>query len=412
MRILGRHGRQLAYQPAAGRAPAGVDDPAHRVASLEAEGEPAEAVGVEVHPQPLEVPHPCRRLADQDLRGRAADEAAPRPLGVGQVQLEAVVARERRRQPSLRPVAGGPRQRGGGHEHDPGSLPRRTQRCVEAGRPRTDDGHLGLQGPGPGPAHRPKRIRRSQRAGDAAPDAGAPLPAAPEVVVPPVPPAPELPVLVPVPALPVDPVWVVVPGVVAPGVVVPGVVAPGVVVPGVVAPGVVVPGVVVPGVVVPAALGAVITVVAAGGAGPGPRASFTSAAARTPSSSAATTIATASGAFQLGVADRRVWAAAPQYRHQSWSVCSGEPHSGHASEGAAPVGPTEPTGETEGSAPAGVAEAAAGCPGQLTAGLPAGARSPWLRRHPVRRGQAAWVRKRRPPGCRSRAWPRGCGRRG
>ena len=133
-----------------------------------------------------------------------------------------------------------------------------------------------------------------------------------------------------------------------------------------------VPGVVVPGAVVPAAAGAVIVLVTVGGAGPGPRASFTRAAARTPSSSAATTIATARGAFQFGVADSLVWAAAPQCRHQSWSGCSGDEHSGQASARAAPAGPPGLAGENAGSAPAGVAEAAAGCAGQLTAGWRAG----------------------------------------
>ena len=189
----------------------------------------------------------------------------------------------------------------------------------------------------------------------------------PDVVVPvapwgAVPPAPE--VVVPGFVAP----GVVVPGVVVPGVVVPGVVVPGVVVPGVVVPGVVAPGVVVPGVVpVPAAAGAVIVRVTGGGAGPEPRASLTSAAASTPRSSAAMTIAAATGAFQLGVADRRVCAAAPQCRHQSWSVCRFEPHSGQASAGAAPAGPTELAVENEGSAPAGV-DAAAGWADRLTAG--------------------------------------------
>jgi hypothetical protein len=138
----------------------------------------------------------------------------------------------------------------------------------------------------------------------------------------------------------------VAPGVVAPGVVPVGDVAPGVLVPGVVVPGVVVPGVVVPGVLVAGALapgivvvgatgtlaaGAVVIVVVAVLAEPDPSASLTNAAASTPSASAATTASDAIGAFQLGVAARRVRAAAPQAMHQSWSGCRAVPQSGHAS---------------------------------------------------------------------------------
>jgi hypothetical protein len=145
----------------------------------------------------------------------------------------------------------------------------------------------------------------AQRAGLVAPVAGEVAAAVPGVVVPVVPVVGVVPVVCVVPVVPVVPV--------APGVLAGGVEAPGVVVPGVVVAGVVVPGLV----VVPAAAGAVIVFVTAGGAGPGPRASFTSEAARTPKSSAPITIAAATGAFQLGVADRRVCAAAPQCRHQS-----------------------------------------------------------------------------------------------
>jgi protein-disulfide isomerase len=114
-------------------------------------------------------------------------------------------------------------------------------------------------------------------------------------------------------------------GVLAPGVPVVGVlVAPGVVVAGV--PGAVVAGV--PGAVVAAlsvtgvlATGAVLsTVVATVESELEPPLSFTSAAASTPSESAATLASTAIGTLQLGVAARRVRAAAPQFKHHS---CSG-----------------------------------------------------------------------------------------
>jgi hypothetical protein len=171
-------------------------------------------------------------------------------------------------------------------------------------------------------------------------------------------------VTVPVAVVPVPVV-----GVLAPGVAVVGV-APGVAVVAVLAPGVAVVGVVVvAGVVgVTGALAAgavvtvVVTVVVAGLADElEPPASFTSAAASTPSASAAMAASVAIGIFQLGVAARRVRAAAPQFRHHSCSGCSGEPHSGQASlpgtragtatrdpptaaPGASPVEPASPVG--------------------------------------------------------------------
>jgi hypothetical protein len=127
--------------------------------------------------------------------------------------------------------------------------------------------------------------------------------------------------------------------VVAPGVV--GVVAPGVEVVGVppafgvvaAPPGRVLGVVAAPGtaVVGVAAAGRVTVVVAVAEDDLDPPASFTSAAASTAAARAATTAIVAIGAFQLGVAARRVRAAAPQRRHQSCSGLSGVPHSGHAS---------------------------------------------------------------------------------
>jgi len=83
-----------------------------------------------------------------------------------------------------------------------------------------------------------------------------------------------------------------------------------------------------------AAAGVLVTVIVLGvGAGPVSPASFTSAAASTPSESTATTIAPSSGVRQFGDAASRVRAAAPQRRHHSCSGCSGAPHSGQLSLG-------------------------------------------------------------------------------
>ena len=60
------------------------------------------------------------------------------------MQLEAVVGGERRRQPALRPVAGGLRERRRRHEHDRGALARGAQRGVQAGRARAHHRDVGL----------------------------------------------------------------------------------------------------------------------------------------------------------------------------------------------------------------------------------------------------------------------------
>jgi hypothetical protein len=65
-----------------------------------------------------------------------------------------------------------------------------------------------------------------------------------------------------------------------------------------------------------------------------PPPSLTKEAASTASASAATTATAMIGAFQFEDAARRVRAAAPQRRHQSWSGCSGEPQSGQRSTSA------------------------------------------------------------------------------
>jgi uncharacterized membrane protein YgcG len=60
-------------------------------------------------------------------------------------------------------------------------------------------------------------------------------------------------------------------------------------------------------------------------------ASFTSDAANTPTDSAISTAAVVVRPFQLGAAASRVRAAAPQFRHHSWSGCSGARHRGQPS---------------------------------------------------------------------------------
>jgi hypothetical protein len=61
--------------------------------------------------------------------------------------------------------------------------------------------------------------------------------------------------------------------------------------------------------------------------------SFTSATLNVASDTMITTLSARIGARQLAGAARRVRAAAPQPRHQSWSERSGVPHNGHASDG-------------------------------------------------------------------------------
>jgi hypothetical protein len=130
----------------------------------------------------------------------------------------------------------------------------------------------------------------------------------------------------------------------APGVLVLGVLVAGALVAGVLALGVLVVGMLTPGVVVLdaggiAVVGAVVIVLTiAVVVEPESPVSCTTAAASTPSDSAATLASTAIGIFQLGVAARRVRAAAPQFRHHSCSGCSGAPHSGQASPAVVRVG--------------------------------------------------------------------------
>ena len=77
LRLLGRGGGERSEDPAAGRAAAGVDDPAAAVAALEAEREVAVAVGVELAAELLQLAHAVGGLVGQHLGGGAL--VRPRP---------------------------------------------------------------------------------------------------------------------------------------------------------------------------------------------------------------------------------------------------------------------------------------------------------------------------------------------
>ena len=116
--LLDDVGRELAQDPAAGRAPARVHDAADAVAALEAEREVAVAVGVEAHAERLEVGEPRRRLAAEHLGGERRTSPRPAAICVREVLRGGVVGGERRGEPALRPVGRGLGERRGGHERD------------------------------------------------------------------------------------------------------------------------------------------------------------------------------------------------------------------------------------------------------------------------------------------------------
>jgi hypothetical protein len=145
-------GGELAHDTPPRRAAARVHDAPARVAALEPEREVAVAVGVEVHPDALELAHRARRLAAEDGGGARADQRAAGALGVAAVQVGRVVDGERGRQPALRPVAGRARQRRGRDERDAGAAARAGERRVEARRAGSDDRQVGVDAVGPGHA--------------------------------------------------------------------------------------------------------------------------------------------------------------------------------------------------------------------------------------------------------------------
>ena len=119
-------------------------------AALQPERERAAAVGVEPHAQPLELADAIRCLGAEDRRGARADETAPGVLGVGLVQLRAVVRAERCRKPTLRPIARGLGERRGGDQRDARAGAGGAQRGEQTCRARTDDRELGLDRGGGG----------------------------------------------------------------------------------------------------------------------------------------------------------------------------------------------------------------------------------------------------------------------
>ena len=327
--LLGNERRELAHEPATCRGASGVHDAPDRMTALQAERQGSGAVAVEADSQRLQVFHACGRLAHEDLGRRASDERTSGTFGVGQVQLEAVIGGECCGEPALRPVGGGLGQTCGRDEHHPGAIARRAESGVESCCAGTHYRDVGLEHwTGLSGAHRfVVGVKSGFEVGGVTLEevwpGGLALGVVRRGVV-------------------VAPVWLPAPG----AVVLPGVVAPGtaVVVVGVVlAPEVVV---VVRGRVVAGgtavvggtiAAGAVVTVVVEGAVVEvlEPPASVTSAAASTPSDSAARAASARTGAFQAGDAARRVRAAAPQRRHHSCSISSGALHSGHISRAGA-----------------------------------------------------------------------------
>ena len=103
---------QLARDAPAGGRPAGVHDPACRMAALQAQRQRAVAVGVEAHAHALQVAHPVGRVGHST--STALGRATPRPASrvSCDVALGAVVHRQGRRDTALGPVAGGSGQRG------------------------------------------------------------------------------------------------------------------------------------------------------------------------------------------------------------------------------------------------------------------------------------------------------------
>ncbi len=113
--------------------------------TLQAERQAPGAVAVKADAQRLQVFHPGGRLAHEDLRRRASDECASGALGVGEVQLEAVIGGERRCEAALGPVGGCLGQRRSGDQHDARTLARRAERRVEPRGARTHHRDLGLE---------------------------------------------------------------------------------------------------------------------------------------------------------------------------------------------------------------------------------------------------------------------------
>ena len=143
--LLGDERRQLAHDTTAGRRAPGVNDAPDRVPALQAERQAPGAVAVEADAQRLQVFHPGGRLAYEDLRRRAPDKRASGALGVGEVQLEAVIGPERRGEAALRPIGGCLGQRRGRDQHDARALARGAERRIEPRGARAHHCDLGLE---------------------------------------------------------------------------------------------------------------------------------------------------------------------------------------------------------------------------------------------------------------------------
>ena len=137
-RVLGDVGGELAQDPAAGRAAAGVHDAAGAVAALEAEREVAVAVGVEAHAERLEVVEAGGRLVASGPRRRER-RTSPRPALERVLAGAAPGSRRRRAPPRARPGPSRTRsRRAGAPRRAPPARPRgpRTGRRTARPRPR------------------------------------------------------------------------------------------------------------------------------------------------------------------------------------------------------------------------------------------------------------------------------------
>jgi len=144
-RLSGDERRELAHHAAAGGRTSGVHYPPDRMTALQTKCEASGAVAVEADAQRLQVLYARWRLAHEDLGRGASDERASGALGVGQVQLEAVVGGERRGEAALCPVGGRLGQRRGRDEHDRGAIARRAESGVKPCRACSRHHDVGLE---------------------------------------------------------------------------------------------------------------------------------------------------------------------------------------------------------------------------------------------------------------------------
>ena len=143
--VEGDEGRELPRQPAAGGAAAGVGDAAGGVAALEAEGEVAVAVGVEVDAEGLEVAEGVGRLVGEHAGGAGPHGAAAGLDRVVEVALRRVVGGGGGGEPALGPVGGGLGERRRRDEHRAGTGAGGGQRRAQPGRPGAHDDEVGVR---------------------------------------------------------------------------------------------------------------------------------------------------------------------------------------------------------------------------------------------------------------------------